>query len=111
MTLAIANTDFIKFDPKTRKFVDDCIDYVEDKFAGTVKFDVEAPATMPDEESKSVTMFRLKPMVSNPSVYNKILAPNNKSVFEKQSYANQLKESMEDELEADEEQLDEIDRE
>ena len=50
MTLAIANTDFNSFDPKTRAFVDACIDHVEDKFAGTIKFDVEVPGVMPGDE-------------------------------------------------------------
>ena len=37
LILAVDNANFAKFDEKTKKFVDDCLDFVEEQFAGMHK--------------------------------------------------------------------------
>jgi hypothetical protein len=40
ITLAIGSARFNEYDEKSKKFVNTCLDYVEEKFAGTHKFEI-----------------------------------------------------------------------
>lgn len=70
ITLAVDNANFQNYNEKSKKFIETCLDYVEEEFAGIQKFKVT-----PDGQNE-ISIFRLKPIVSNPSVYNKTLALN-----------------------------------
>jgi hypothetical protein len=67
ITLAVDNANYAAFDDKSRRFVEDCLDYVEDQFAGQIKLRLK-------HGDQVLDLFRLKPIESRPSVYNKTLA-------------------------------------
>ena len=75
LTLAVDNANYAGYDMKSKRFVDECLDFVEEQFAGTIKFNVKVPSLEPEGKPRVIQMFRLKPMESNPSAYNKTLAP------------------------------------
>lgn len=79
LTLAIDNANYSNFDGKSKKFVEDCLDYVEEQFAGTHKFNVKADPIVPNGKPRVISMFRLKPIASNPMSYNKTLTYNKNS--------------------------------